>query len=98
MQPGSESREPSQSDPDQDLKYYYYGLRGTPRLLAQTSSKPFQTKWSNGFCVCKTVFLIRRHRIIDIYDKELRDNIRAVVEPYRWLAIDIVRIGYSSKA
>jgi hypothetical protein len=43
------------------------------------------------------IFPIRRHRIVDIYNKELRDNIRAVVKPYKWLAINIVRIGYSSK-
>lgn len=91
------------TDPN-SFEYYYWGLRGNPRLLARSSSQPWTLPRTEeiGFDgnfekIRKVISVVSRHPIRAKLDQGLRQNIRQVLasmEPCRWISVDYVRLGY----
>ena len=83
---------------------FYYGLAGIdgspPRLIARSSEYVFDTPpWIGNFLQEKLMFNVGKHRIIDVYDAHgIRYEVRAMLDKVTWYTIDVLRIGYSSKA
>jgi hypothetical protein len=84
---------------------YYYGLRGTPTLLARSNKSPWvrpEELLDDGYhsgldWVRKEAYVITRHPIRQKLDSGLRDNIRrvlATMSPCKWISVDYLRIGY----
>lgn len=91
--------------PPDPIEYYYWGLRGTPRLLARSSNQPWtpptteEIGYDGNFEKIRKVISVvgRRHPIQAKLDQGLRQNIRQVLasmEPCRWTSVDYVRLGY----
>lgn len=91
------------TDPD-SFEYYYWGLRGNPRLLARSSSQPWTIPRTEeiGFDgnfekIRKVISVVSHHPIRAKLDQGLRQNIRQVLasmKPCRWISVDYVRLGY----
>ncbi|RDL32035.1 uncharacterized protein BP5553_09437 [Venustampulla echinocandica] len=90
-----------------DFTYYYLGLPGNPKLLARSSTIPWEgipiVDTPGGHegprgQAAKLAFVITHHPLRGKLDNGLRDNIRhvlATMQPCRWISVDYLRIGYN---
>lgn len=97
------------ADPDNAFEYYYWGLRGDPRLLARSSSQPWTLPTTeeigydgNYEKVRKFISAVgRSHPLRTELDRGLRQSIRQVLasmQPCQWISVDYVRLGYDREA
>jgi hypothetical protein len=83
---------------NEDMMYYYEGLRGLPKLLARTGQDTFVRKWEDGYTMRKCISNIGLHPLVGKMENGIWDAILNILCDTDWLHIDIVRIGYSSRA
>jgi hypothetical protein len=96
----------TQPDDSSRFQDYYFGLPGNPRLLARSSTAPWEIpiidipehgEWGHQIPASKLAFVVTRHPLREKLDSGLRDNIRnvlATMSPCRWISVDYLRIGY----
>jgi hypothetical protein len=96
----------TRADDPADFQDYYYGLPGNPKLLARSSTVPWQIpsidipehgEWGYQSRAYKSVFVLTRHPLREKLVNGLRDNIRnvlATMSPCKWISVDYLRIGY----
>jgi hypothetical protein len=90
----------------EEVKLYFYGLAGSPKLIARSSTEPFpapilmrHNSWSSpdydsSYSRRKMLFNIGEHPIVQLYDQGPRGKILGVLQGLPWYKIDILRIGY----
>ncbi|KAJ3459783.1 hypothetical protein MRS44_015856 [Fusarium solani] len=99
----SKSLPPKMNGPpsEEEVKCYYVGLPGKPRLVARSSSDPWtgpQTDlgWTRG----KTLDPVdQQHPIVALWNDSagpLRRDFLEALDRIQWLAIDILRLGYQN--
>ncbi|WAO96787.1 Hypothetical protein NCS54_01447200 [Fusarium falciforme] len=85
---------------EEEVKCYYVGLPGKPKLVARSSSDPWTGPqidfgWTRG----KTLDPVGQHPIVAIWNNSagpLRRDILEALKSTQWVAIDILRLGYQN--
>ncbi|KAF5022229.1 hypothetical protein F66182_5744 [Fusarium sp. NRRL 66182] len=78
-----------------EIRDYYHGLPSKPKLVARSSSDPWNPP-HDGLSVWKTLDPVGRHPIVQAWNDSmgpLRQEILDAVKGIQWTAIDILRIG-----
>ncbi|KAJ4329161.1 hypothetical protein N0V84_000286 [Fusarium piperis] len=76
---------------------YYYGLNSRPRLIARSSTNPWEHKHDGFYPVPKSFDLVGKHPMIKPWNDStsaLRQGIGRILQEVDWTAIDVLRIGY----
>lgn len=90
-----------------EVKSYFDGLAGNPKLVARSSTYPFPPtiltrptalggfpNYDNGYSRLKMLSNIGPHPIVQIYDLGPRQKILDILQGLPWYRIDVLRIGY----
>ena len=88
--------DPPRDEPDEnEEKGYYYGLPSRPRLIARSSTQPWQQSYILSFPRPKTLQVVERsHPIAEVWCTGLYKEIVEVLKNVSFTTIDVVRIGY----
>ena len=83
------------SPPSEEEKHgYFRGLPSRPILIARTSTDPW-VMYENFHCVYKTLSVVRKHAVIDMWDSgPLYRDIIECLENVEMIGVDILRLGY----
>lgn len=90
---------PSQPS-DEEVRCYYIGLPGKPRLVARSSTEPWRHQISyGGWNIGKTLDPVNQHPIVALWNDSagpLRQEFLEALDlnGIRWVAVDILRLGY----
>ncbi|KAI8712048.1 hypothetical protein NCS52_01470000 [Fusarium sp. LHS14.1] len=86
---------------DEEVRCYYVGLPGKPRLVARSSTEPWSPQTDFGHTRGKTLDSVGQHPIVAVWNDTAGPLRRKVLETLeleniQWVAIDILRLGYQN--